>query len=325
MTASHTTAKISARLADFTKSFRAHFAAEIQNPVVLKEMRAAMRGIRPTVLLTIYLIIMGSVVGLVYASFALADDVTTSSNTSQTLGKAIFFTVVSLEMMMVCLLAPALSAGSISAERERQTFDLIRTTLLTARSLVAGKLNSSILFLFMMLLIGFPLQSIAYYLGGVTIEEVLVSFLMLGISAIIFCTIGIIISSLVKTTLAATVVSYIITVLVLFGAPFLLLLVAMVGNVIPSSLNPTPFQEILLQVIGFVIGYIIIAINPLSAAVASEIMLIEQQQLFYTTLDMSYGWKFPVISPWISYTIFAILVSLALIRLAIYMVRQVEK
>lgn len=305
---------------------RSRLQADVQNPVVIKEMRSAMRGVRPTVMLSIYLTIMGGVVGLVYLGFASSNDVTSSADIRQVLGKAIFFTVVGLEMLMVCLLAPALSAGAISAERERQTYDLLRTTLLSARSLVTGKLNSSILFLLMMLVVGFPLQSIAYFLGGVSIEEVLISFLMLGISTVIFCVIGIIISSIMNTTLAATVVSYIVTISVLFGAPMLLLMVVFLGNTVPSNLySLNNVQEVILQTITFTAGYILIAINPLSAAIASEIMLVEEQQLYFTTLDLSYGWKFPVVAPWISYTIFAIIVSLLLIRLAVAVIQRVEK
>ncbi len=299
---------------------------DVQNPVIRKEMRGAMRGIRPTVLLTIYLSLMSGFVGLIYIAFASSNDVTTTTNISQTIGKAVFFTVVGLEMLMVCFLAPALSAGAISAERERQTYDLLRTTLLPTRSLVIGKLNAAILFLFVLLVVGFPLQAMAYFFGGVSMEEVLISFLMLGISTVIFCVIGLIISSLLKTTLAATVVSYIVTIMLLFGAPsFLLLLVFLTSTVPNGGANLSQTQELIFQIVAFSVGYVLVSINPLSAAIASELMISQQQKLFYTTLDMSYGWKFPVIAPWITYTIFAIAVSLLLIRLAIVLIHRVEK
>ncbi len=301
-------------------------AKDVQNPVVLKEMRSAMRGFRLTLMLTIYLMVMGGLIGIVYIVLASSNDVTATSTLSQIIGKAVFGLVVGLEMVMICLLAPALSSGAISAERERQTYDLLRTTLLPARSLVMGKLSSAILFLLVMLVIGFPLQSMAYLFGGVALEEVLISFLLLGICAVFFSVIGIIISSLMKTTLAATVVSYIITIALLFGAPLLLLLVVVLVSDAPgitSNLNQS--QEIMLQVIAFTLGYFFVSINPISAAIASEIMLTEQQKLYFTTVDLSYGVKYPVIAPWIIFTLTAIIASLLLIRLAILLLRQAEK
>jgi hypothetical protein len=297
-----------------------------QNPVVLKEMRSAMRGGRAYIIISIYLALMGALVGMVYAIFASSNDVSTTSTINQTIGKAVFATVVGMQLMMVCLLAPALTAGAIAAERERQTYDLLRTTLLPARSLVQGKLTNAVLFLVMLLAGGFPLLSLSFFFGGVALEEVLVAFLLLSISAVVYSAIGIFVTSFMKTTLSSTVVSYVLTLLLIFGTPVLLaLMLATVGMVTGGVYNLTPYQQIFLEIVGITIGYILVAVNPASAAIASEIVLIENQSLFYTTLPLTNGWKYPIISPWIICVIVYILVSLLLVRLSTRLVARTEQ
>jgi ABC-type transport system involved in multi-copper enzyme maturation permease subunit len=297
-----------------------------QNPVVLKEMRSAMRGGRAYIIITVYLTLMGALVGLVYAIFASSNDVASTSTINQTIGKSVFATVVGMQLMMVTLLSPALTAGAIATERERQTYDLLRTTLLPARSLVQGKLTNAVLFLILLLAGGFPLLSLSFFFGGVSLEEVLVAFLLLSISAVVYSAIGIFVTSFMKTTLLSTVVSYVITLLLIFGTPVLLaLLAASVGMVTGGVYNLTQYQQLFLEIVGFSIGYALVAVNPASAAVASEIILVSQQSLFYTTLPLTNGWKYPVISPWIICVIFYIVLSLILVRLSTHMVARIEK
>lgn len=297
-----------------------------QNPVVLKEMRSAMRGGRAYIIISIYLALMGGLVGIVYVIFASSNDVSTTSTINQTIGKAVFAAVVGMQLMMVTLLAPALTAGAIAAERERQTYDLLRTTLLPARTLVQGKLTNAVLFLVMLLAGGFPLLSLSFFFGGVALEEVLVAFLLLSISAVVYSAIGIFVTSFMKTTLTSTVVSYVITLLLIFGTPVLLaLLAATVGMVTGGVYNLTQYQQVFLEIVGVTIGYVLVAVNPASAAIASEIILIEYQSLFYTTLPLTNGWQYPIISPWIICVIVYILLSLFLVRLSTRLVARTER
>ena len=292
----------------------------------MKELRSLMRGARAYIIITISLVLMGALVGLVYGIYASAKDVVSATTTNNTIGKAVFATVVGMQWMMVCFLAPGLTAGALSAERERQTYDLLRTTLLPAHSLVEGKLSTGILFLVMLLVGGFPLLSLSFFLGGISIEEVIIAFSMLTVSAILFSSLGLFISSFVKTTLSSTVVSYVLTLLIIFGIPILLfVLLLMISLVTGSNLNLTQFHENLLQIILVTIGYFLVSANPIAAAIASEIMLIEEQSFFFAQLPLSNNVKYPIISPWIVFIIMAALVSFLLIKISILNVRKVER
>jgi len=299
-----------------------------ENPVVLKELRSRMRGGRAFILITLYLIVLGSLVGTIFMAFAGASNTPGSLNISQGLGKAVFGTVVGLELTMICFIAPALTAGSIAAERERQTYYLLRTTLLSARSLVVGKLGSALSFLILLLIVAFPLQGLAYLLGGVAFEEVVISFLMLVITAIAFSAIGLFVSSFAKSVLVSTVVSYLIANLVVFGIPvFIYMSLGIAAGLIFGSSNLTlnPTQELIIQIVGLVIGWFFVAINPIATAIATELILIEEQSALFVSLPLPYGGiNIPVISPWIGYVLLYLIFSLFLIWAAIRFVKRTE-
>ena len=299
-----------------------------RNPVTVKELRGRMRRGKAYVIITVYLTLMSLLVGLVYLGLASSASNVGNSSGVQTIGKAVFGIVVGVEMMMVCFVAPALTAGAISSERERQTYDLLRTTLLSARSLVLGKLISALFFLLLLLVVAFPLQSLASLFGGVAVGEVLVAFLLLIVTALTFSTIGLLISSLLRSTLAATVISYVAAIILVFGEPTLigiaLSFLSMLSGLMYSA-NLAAIQVQILEILLFSFGYILVSLNPLATIIASEIMLVENQNLFYTTLPMSNGGNFPILAPWITYTLFYGLLSLVFIWLSIRLVRRPEK
>src|SRR5258707_12912768 len=137
------------------------------NPVVLKELRGRMRGTRAFVVLTVYLTLMSGFALLLYVLYA------TSLNYSGvtpggTIGRVLFIGIVGVELFLVTFIAPTFTAGAISGERERQTYDLLRTTLLPASRLIIGKLISALSYVFLLLLAAIPLQSLAFLFGGVT-------------------------------------------------------------------------------------------------------------------------------------------------------------
>lgn len=287
-----------------------------------------MRRGKAYIIITVYLLLMSLLVGLVYLGLASSANNVGNSGMVQTVGKVVFGIVVGVEMLMVCFVAPALTAGAISSERERQTYDLLQTTLLPARSLVLGKLTSAIFFLLLLLVVGFPLQSLASLFGGVAIGEVLVAFLLLIVTAFTFSAIGLLISSLMHSTLASTVISYVVAIIVVFGEPTLigiaLSFMSMLSGLMYSS-NFSAFQVRILETILFSVGYVLVALNPLATIIASEVMLVEKQTLFYTTLPMTNGGNFPVVAPWIAYVLIYGFFSLIFIWISIRLVRRVGK
>src|SRR5438876_11937537 len=121
----------------------------LRYPGVLKELRGRMRGMRAFVVLTVYLTLMSGFVTLLYvlnASWMSNPGSAAGAN----IGRLLCAGIVGTELFLVTFIAPTFTAGAISGERERQTYDLLRTTLLPARSLVLGKLVSALSYVFLL-------------------------------------------------------------------------------------------------------------------------------------------------------------------------------
>jgi ABC-type transport system involved in multi-copper enzyme maturation permease subunit len=289
----------------------------VGNPVIRKELRGRMRGRRSFVLLTSYLGLIALIIGIIY--FVVSRETSYpqwNPEFRQTVGKAIFSAVVLLELVMVTFIGPALTAGAITGEREKQTFDLLRTTLLSAHALVLGKLGSSLTYLLLLIFAAMPIEGLAFLLGGVGLGELLVSSLMLVVTALFFCSLGIFFSSFVKRTLAATVSSY-ATILVSS------LLLALILIVITYFMNATTDMSSILENTLTILLWLMISTNPLLSAILTEVILVEDQSLFAT--NSIFGNSLWLPSPWILFTIIYLTMTILLIILSIRFVNRPER
>ena len=296
------------------------FKRLIDNPVILKELRGRMRGGQAFTLLTIYLGLIAMFIVFIYSLIAPTYSFRWDPSLRQEAGKAIFGTVVLLELLLVSFIAPGLTAGAITSEREHQTYEILRATLLSPRSLVLGKLGSAFAYLFLLILTAVPLQSLAFLLGGVGLGELIVSGLMLVVTAVFFCTLGIFFSSLLKRTLTATVSSYAAILFSFLALVFVFFLIAYTEAI--SYNDPSKFTEYIL----ILMIWVLVCTNPLMAAIMTEVILVEDQNLFYTTNQL-FGSSGPAFlpSPWIIYVLFYASLTVILILLSIYLVKRPDR
>lgn len=275
-----------------------------------------MRGKQGFLLLTAYLALASlTIVGLYYLYQNDWNRNRMQPDDLQELGKQVFGAVALLEFLLIIIIGPALTSGSISSERERQTFDLLRVSLLSTRELILGKLGSAVFFLLLLILAALPLQSLAFFIGGVGMAELVVSLAMLAASALMFCALGVYFSCLAKRTTVATVVTYasaIFPVVLLIG----LYLFLQSGAVDLSELS-TEQQSLLIYFF-----WNLLSTNPFTAALVSEIMLEEEQLLFmFYPSDFSY----PVFSPWILYVVFSVTMTAFMIWLIVFYMNRYER
>jgi ABC-2 type transport system permease protein len=304
-----------------TSRFGALIALLTRNPVVLKELRGRMRGPRAFIVLTLYLLLMSGFVTLLYLVYTASVNTATGGNSGQLVGKFVFGAVVGIELLLVCFIAPAFTAGAISGERERQTYDLLRTTLLPAQALVLGKLASALSYILLLLVAAFPLQSLAFLLGGVGPEEVVIATLVLIATSFLFGTSGIFFSSLMRRTLGSTVVTYAFALMATLGLPLILVAVVPLGTILVNTAAPGPVLEtVLILTFG-----ILIATNPIATAVTTETLLVSQQSAFFFDIPLSNGATLTLISPWLPYIIFCLVLGALMTIASILAVRRAER
>lgn len=289
-----------------------------RNPIALKELRGRMRGARAFVILSIYVALMSGFTLLLYGIYSVEASLTPTAS-GGTIGKLIFAGVVTIELFLVCFIAPAFTSGSISGERERRTFHILRTTLLPARRIVFGKLMSALAYVVLLLLVAVPLQSLAFLMGGVTIPEVLLSIELLFVTAISFGVVGIYFSAAMSRTLGASVVTYVIVLLVTLALPMaVLMLTGFLTAMSMTASNPMA-EALLLYGTG-----LLACTNPIGTAILTETMLLQQGSVFYYTQTLSNGWTVPVLSPWIIYTVLYGILSIILLWMTVRRVRKIE-
>jgi ABC-type transport system involved in multi-copper enzyme maturation permease subunit len=294
-----------------------------KNPIIVKEVRTRMRGYRSVLLLTAHLVVLALVVGLVY--LFIRSSLTTIGNLEErrSFGKVAFGLIVLMELVMISFVAPALSSGAISVEREHQTFDLLRVTLLPARSLVWGKYISGLIFIFLLLFTSLPLQGPAFLIGGVQVQEILLATLMLAVTAAGFCALGMLLSSLIPRTLVSATLAYAVTIFLVFGIPIIAMMIGtlfgpLLTDNLPTQVSPQT------QALLIAIGWVVISSTPMASMIGTEVILLDQHNLFLAQIPLSNGAKMLLPSPWLPYVTFYLLFSLAAIWLSIQLVKRKE-
>ncbi len=282
------------------------------NPVLVKELRSRMRGARAFVLLSIYLLVLSGVALLFYA--AIADISSTDLNSGRTIGKSLFLLIGAVALVEVCIITPTLTSGSIAGEKERQSYDLLVSSLLSPWQIIWGKLAAALSFALLLILAIVPLMSLAFVFGGVSLAEVLIALVGLITTAIFYASIGVFWSSVLRTTLGANSMSLGSVILMLLGIPFVALMFTLIfgRDISPDWLNSTAFK---------LLASAFLYIHPFIALQASEVQLSTGESAFYTSMELGNGASIPVPSPWIVYLGLALLFSALLVLLSTRMLR----
>ncbi|HSD83231.1 MAG TPA: ABC transporter permease [Anaerolineae bacterium] len=296
-----------------------------RNPITLKEMRSRMRGRRAFVVLTVNTLLLGGLVSLIYMTYAANAQSFNSPSNLQNLGKLIFATAVGMQLLITCFTSSSSAVGAISSERERQTFELLRTTLLSARSLVLGKLAAAVLFNLLVILSAIPIAALSFFFGGVTLEEITIASVFLIVTALAFSAIGLFFSSLLRRTSQATAVATVVTLILLFGIPvFMLIIQGLLATTVYMS-SRTGVSSIDAEITRNFILWLLISISPISAGVATLALLLDNKTMWTMNLTLSNGTSVSYPSPWIAYTIVYLVLSIILIAASIRAVRRVDK
>jgi ABC-type transport system involved in multi-copper enzyme maturation permease subunit len=198
------------------------------NPIVAKEYRSRMRTWRSPLAMMIYIVLLG---GIGWAVFAVLTSNTGNFGSGTNLGQYLFLFLVIFQLGLLAFITPALTAGAISGERERQTIDLLFVTRIPPFSIIWGKLLASMSFVVLLLILSVPIFSLVFLFGGIELDQVVYSFLVTGVTALTLGLMGIAFSTIFRRTLAATVAAY--------GAAFVLIAGSLIyGLLFPTDVDP---------------------------------------------------------------------------------------
>lgn len=185
------------------------------NPVFRREMTVGSRSIRMMVILFIFNSILAA--AALFNMFSVADQVRTTAEIQYSQFLDLYTFVSSIEFIMLLFIMPALTASSISGERERQTLELMLTTTMEPRDMVLGKLASSLVTMLVLAVSALPVQALVFVYGGVTLRDIGMLFLCHGVVAVLTGGIGMFYSALLRRSTVSTVCAYVTVVALTAG------------------------------------------------------------------------------------------------------------
>lgn len=209
--------------------------------IMVKELRSRMRGRRAFVVLTVYLGLLALIAYGAYAVIATtarnqaAFGGPTFANASAIIGQTIFSVISIFQLILVCFIAPAFTAGQISMEREKQTLDLLISTPLRPGAIVVGKLLAALAFVGLMIVAAIPISAIVLMYGGASVDDIVRQQIVLLASALGFGAVGLFFSALLKRTQAATVLTYCGVLAFTLGTVMLFVLWTVLANRDPTD------------------------------------------------------------------------------------------
>jgi len=192
------------------------------SPILVYEFKRLMRGRYTYIVLTIYLAIVSALAVLLYTASFLSSART--AGISGGVGAAVFYFLVSVQLLAVVFIVPAMAASAVSQERQNQTLDLLRLTPFSGEHIIRAKLAAELSLVGLLLLVTMPLFSLAFMLGGIELKEWAVVTGVILVAALTYSLIGMCISVRAKATTSAIAQTYLIVLSMAIGAPVVCLL-----------------------------------------------------------------------------------------------------
>lgn len=198
------------------------------NPIMLKELRGSLRGMRFFISHIVILCLFAA--GLLLAFLTMMpsrpggyDD----PGDPSVVGSRVYLITQFLQLGVAFLVVPGLAATSISSERESLTHDLLLTTTMTARQIVWGKFTAAMTQAFTIFVSMVPLVSLCFLFGGVTVYQILANYAFLFALSTVMIAYALSMSASARTTQRAVGAVYGLT---LLGAGAIWILVAVLWD-----------------------------------------------------------------------------------------------
>ena len=176
------------------------------NPILKKELVLGSRSIKFPIALMCY----SGCMALVALGFLALSDVRYNGTTNFELLTNIFLILAFLQLGLICIIIPVLTAGSIAGERERQTLDLLLTAPVKSVTIILGKLGSSMCNVLLFVISSLPAMSIAFLYGGIQWKFLFVFLVAIMVTAFFCGAIGVWCASLFKKTILSIIMTLVV-------------------------------------------------------------------------------------------------------------------
>lgn len=228
------------------------------NPILRNEMKTDSRQFRFYMLLMLYIGLLGIPVLLIYRAICNQYRIEASEFTT------LYVLLACMQAAILMFVVPALAAGSISGEREKQTLDILLTTKMSCRSIIYGKILAVVSKVVLLIICTMPVYAIMLFLGGIRLIHIVTCNLYLIMTTIFVTCMCIWVSTMVKTTKFANVAAYFLELGLIIGYPIAVL----VGLALKSVMTPNVNMKLIENVVKYLL--------PISPAAGYGFLLSDQ-------------------------------------------------
>lgn len=226
------------------------------NPVLRNESKISVRSIKFTLMIFAYIAVLSIAVMIYYSSVNEA----IFSNGLYLESSKLFYVVMALgQAILLLFIVPALSSTAICSEREKQTLDILLSSKLTPLQIIIGKVSASSLRVIILIISTMPLYAIGAIIGVVKISNILALIVFFIVNTIFVSSIGVFVSTYIKTSKVSTALSYALVLFIYIGIIVITWAILMItvykmsmsGNTLTTVPKASPIVY-LSPVVGFV-------------------------------------------------------------------------
>ncbi|GAA1128108.1 ABC transporter permease subunit [Citricoccus alkalitolerans] len=212
--------------------------------VIQMELRQRLRTRSWYVMLAVWFVVIGLVTWGSVASYntLAGDDLLFGP------GRFVFEAVVGFVLFFGLLVAPAMSASTVSGDRAGGTLAIVQVTLATPGQLLTGKWLASWIAALGFLVAALPYIVLAVVLGGLDVPGLVVFVLMVAVELGVVCALGTAVSAIASRTLFAVVATYLLVALFSLGTLIGFALTApLTMTTVPANRAVYPDEEPLVE------------------------------------------------------------------------------
>lgn len=183
------------------------------NPILKKELVLGSRSIKFPIALMCY----SGCMALVALGFLALSNLEYSGSMDFELLTAIFLILSFMQLALICIIIPVLTAGSIAGERERQTLDLLLTAPVKSSSIIFGKLLASMCNIILFVISSLPAMALAFLYGGIQWKFLFVFLAAIMVTAFFCGAIGVWCAAIFKKTILSIILTLVMEMVFFLG------------------------------------------------------------------------------------------------------------
>lgn len=281
------------------------------NPVLDKEFRLRMRTPRSMLSVMLYIFALGFVaMGFIYMTMYVGNGGNQRFNSG--MSQTMFYVLGFAQLLMIAFMAPALTAGVISSEREKQTLNMLLTTQQSSATIILSKLFSSLSFMALIVVATMPVYSIVFLYGGISPQQIVYMFLFYLFIMVLLGSLGVMFSTLFKRTIISVIVTYGTGIFIFLITGLLYLFISSMWQQQYNGLTPPAYSWV-----GYILG-----LNPAGA------MLSLFEPSFSRSMFHVYGSSIQADAPiqlWLEFIIVYSVVIIGALFISIRKIRPVRR